>query len=120
MPSDNNCNIGKPTNLWDQGESAATVKLRSDHHRCMPLMRSPGPQETLELFPMHPTGILQDKTTLNESPDNSNVTTTTTTPSSSSDTTMCVNEQDQAAAVADQRFFDFFTGNIGAPFDQGR
>lgn len=106
--------IGNP-NFWDHGESAAAGKLGSDRHRCMPLMRSPSTtQETLELFPMHPTGILQEKSTLNDqSPENSNV---TTTPSSSSDTTMCLNEH-EAAAVADQRFFDFFNGNIGAPFD---
>lgn len=118
MPSEHY--IGKP-NFWDHGESAAAAgKLGSDHHRCMPLMRSPSStQETLELFPMHPTGILQKKSTLNESPENSNVTTTTTTPSGSSDTTMCLNEQ-EAAAFADQRFFDFFTGNVGAPFDQNQ
>ncbi|KAK1398566.1 Homeobox domain-containing protein [Heracleum sosnowskyi] len=120
MPSEHY--IGNP-NFWDHGDqsAAAARKLGSDyHHRCMALMRSPSTQETLELFPMHPTGILQEKSTLNESPENSNVTTTTTTPSSSSDTTMCLNEQEAAAAVADQRFFDFFTGNIGAPFDQSR
>lgn len=105
MPSENY--IGKPK-LWDHGDQSAGGKFGADHI-CMPLMRSPTNQETLELFPMHPTGILQEKTPC-ESPENSNVT-CTATPSSSSDTTMCFNEQE---AAADQRFFDFFSGNIGA------
>ncbi|WOH02229.1 hypothetical protein DCAR_0521618 [Daucus carota subsp. sativus] len=92
--------MGKP-NFWDHGESG-------DQRWRMPLMRSPSNQETLELFPMHPTGILQEKMTPNQSPENSNVTTPATTPSSS-DTAPCFNEQE--AAAADQRFFDFFRGN---------
>ncbi|XP_027348274.1 WUSCHEL-related homeobox 2 [Abrus precatorius] len=61
-------------------------------------------QETLDLFPLHPTGILEGKTTdqvsslASVSPDSS-----TDTPSGSSD----INEED--ACPGNQPFFDFFT-----------
>ncbi|GFS37355.1 WUSCHEL related homeobox 4 [Actinidia rufa] len=57
-------------------------------------------QETLSLFPLEPTGILQAKTTMT-SPSIS------TNPSSSSETTTAIDE----LGSSDQPFFDFFSGN---------
>ncbi|CAL5352971.1 unnamed protein product [Camellia sinensis] len=64
-------------------------------------------QETLPLFPLEPTGILQARTT-SSSLASTTAENSTATPSSSSDTTGI-----EEGGFGDQPFIDFFSGNNG-------
>lgn len=73
-------------------------------------MGSSNIQETLPLFPLHPTGVLHERTTsLSLGSNCSENSIATTTPSSTSETTTCIT-YDQQEGAGDQLFFDFFCG----------
>ncbi|XVF20072.1 hypothetical protein REPUB_Repub11eG0166800 [Reevesia pubescens] len=65
-------------------------------------------QETLALFPLHPTGVSEGMSTLMSSPAGSNISAgnSLTTPSSSNETTAGI---DQDGSGEQQHFFDFFS-----------
>lgn len=63
-------------------------------------------QETLPLFPLHPTGILQGRETTMRSQNSSSADNSITTPSISSETTTAIEE-----GSGDKPFFNFFSGH---------
>ncbi|OMO91275.1 putative transcription factor [Corchorus olitorius] len=62
--------------------------------------------ETLALFPLHPTGIIEGRATNNIS---SNTFSENSTPSSSCETTAGIDQE--AASATEQPFFDFFSSH---------
>ncbi|CAK9137862.1 unnamed protein product [Ilex paraguariensis] len=64
-------------------------------------------QETLDLFPLHPTGILQERRTASSSLASSSAENSPITTASSNPETTCINDQEGSC---DQRFFEFFGG----------
>nr|ACA64094.1 WOX2 [Petunia x hybrida] len=63
-------------------------------------------QETLNLFPLHPTGVLQEKTTTASSPSSASSTST-----SNSLEANCFSDQGNSTTSDHPNFFDFLCGN---------